>query len=72
MKGVTLTNFRRFVKADATNSDLRQITDAQVAMVCRRFYWDSTAGAKCRRCGPRCVRPRAAGRSACIGCAPCG
>jgi hypothetical protein len=33
MKGVTLTNFRRYVKADATKDDLRHITDAQVATV---------------------------------------
>lgn len=46
MKGVTLTNFRRYVKADATKADLRKITDAQVATVYRRFYWDATAGAQ--------------------------
>ncbi|MBZ9888937.1 hypothetical protein LB559_13390 [Mesorhizobium sp. BR1-1-3] len=45
MKGVTLTNFRRYVKADATKADLRKITDSQVATVYRRFYWDATAGA---------------------------
>lgn len=46
MKGVTLANFRRYVKADATKADLRKITDAQVATVYRRFYWDATAGAQ--------------------------
>ncbi|WP_306663780.1 MULTISPECIES: glycosyl hydrolase 108 family protein [Mesorhizobium] len=46
MKGVTLANFRRYVKADATKADLRKITDAQVSTVYRRFYWDATAGAQ--------------------------
>lgn len=46
MKGVTLANFRRYVKADATKNDLRHITDAQVATVYRRFYWDAVAGAE--------------------------
>jgi lysozyme family protein len=45
MKGVTLANFRRYVKADATKSDLRKITDEQLAMVYRRFFWDAVAGA---------------------------
>ncbi|WP_434723056.1 glycoside hydrolase family 108 protein [Mesorhizobium sp. RIZ17] len=45
MKGVTLANFRRYVKADATKADLRKITDDQVATVYRRFYWDAVAGA---------------------------
>ncbi|WP_347404301.1 glycosyl hydrolase 108 family protein [Mesorhizobium sp. WSM4898] len=46
MKGVTLVNFRRYVKADATKADLRNITDDQVATVYRRFYWDAVAGAE--------------------------
>lgn len=46
MKGVTLANFRRYVKADATKADLRKITDDQVATVYRRFYWDAVAGAE--------------------------
>jgi lysozyme family protein len=46
MKGVTLANFRRYVKADATKADLRAITDDQVATVYRRFYWDAVAGAE--------------------------
>ncbi|TPM33744.1 hypothetical protein FJ955_03110 [Mesorhizobium sp. B2-2-2] len=45
MKGVTLANFRRYVKADATKADLRKISDAQLATVYRRFYWDAVAGA---------------------------
>lgn len=46
MKGVTIANFRRYVKADATKDDLRHITDAQVATVYRRFYWDAVLGAE--------------------------
>jgi len=46
MKGVTLANFRRYVKADATKAELRAISDAQLATVYRRFYWDAIAGAE--------------------------
>lgn len=46
MKGVTLANFRRFVKPDATKADLRRITDAQIAVVYRRHYWDAVLGAE--------------------------
>lgn len=46
MKGVTLANFRRFVKPSATKADLRKITDAQIAVVYRRHYWDVVLGAE--------------------------
>ncbi|WP_246675270.1 glycosyl hydrolase 108 family protein [Mesorhizobium sp. B2-3-4] len=46
MKGVTLTNFRRYVKADASKADLHKIGDEQVATVFRRFYWDAVLGAE--------------------------
>lgn len=46
MKGVTLANFRRFVKPNATKDDLRKITDELVAVVYRRFYWDAVLGAE--------------------------
>ncbi|MBA8910140.1 glycoside hydrolase family 108 protein [Aminobacter ciceronei] len=46
MKGVTLANFRRYVKPDATKDDLRRITDEQLATVYRRFYWDAVHGAE--------------------------
>lgn len=45
MKGVTLANFRRFVKPNATKADLRRITDEQIAIVYRRHYWDAVLGA---------------------------
>ncbi|MFC3324251.1 glycoside hydrolase family 108 protein [Mesorhizobium cantuariense] len=46
MKGVTLANFRRYVKADATKADLRGIHDGQIATIYRRFYWDAVHGAE--------------------------
>jgi lysozyme family protein len=46
MKGVTLANFRRYVKANATRADLRKISDEQIATVYRKFYWDAVAGAE--------------------------
>lgn len=46
MKGVTLANFRRYVKPGATKDDLRKITDEQIGTVFRRFYWDAVAGAE--------------------------
>lgn len=46
MKGVTLANFRRYVEPKATKDDLRKITDAQLATVYRRFYWDAVHGAE--------------------------
>jgi lysozyme family protein len=44
MKGVTLANFRRYVQSDGTKDDLRHITDAQLATVYRKFYWDEVKG----------------------------
>ena len=41
MKGVTLATFRRYVKADATKSDLRAISDDQIATVYYRHYWSA-------------------------------
>lgn len=41
MKGVTLATFRQFVKPGATKADLRKITDAQLAQVYRKHYWDA-------------------------------
>lgn len=46
MKGVTLANFRRYVKPNATKNDLRNISDEQIGTVYRRFYWDAVAGAE--------------------------
>jgi lysozyme family protein len=46
MKGVTLANFRRYVKPSASKADLHAITDDQLATVYRRFYWDAVAGAQ--------------------------
>jgi lysozyme family protein len=43
MKGVTLENFRRYVKPGATKADLRKITDEQLSTVYRKFYWDAVS-----------------------------
>ncbi|NLX19757.1 MAG: hypothetical protein GXY53_10840 [Desulfobulbus sp.] len=43
MKGVTLLTFQRFYGADKTVSDLKRITDAELAHIYRTGYWD-----KCR------------------------
>lgn len=45
-KGVTLANFRRFVKPNATKEDLRKITDEQLATVYRRHYWNEVNGSE--------------------------
>lgn len=45
MKGVTLANFRKFVKPNATKADLRNITEEQLATVYRRHFWDEIGGA---------------------------
>lgn len=46
MKGVTLANFRKYVKPNGTKTDLRNITDDQLATVYRRHYWDAVSGAE--------------------------
>ncbi|TGQ41350.1 glycosyl hydrolase 108 family protein [Mesorhizobium sp. M00.F.Ca.ET.216.01.1.1] len=46
MRGVTLANFRRYVKAGATKADLKKISDAELATIYRRFYWNAVAGAE--------------------------
>lgn len=43
-KGVTLANYRRYVKPGGTVADLKAITDEEVATVYRRFYWDAVKG----------------------------
>lgn len=40
-KGITLTNYRRYVKRGGTVADLKAITDDQVAKVYRQHYWDA-------------------------------
>ena len=44
MKGITLSVFRQYVEPKATKDDLRRITDAQVASVYRKQYWDVVKG----------------------------
>ena len=42
--GVTLANFRRYVKPGGTISDLKKLTKAQAGTVYRRQYWDRVHG----------------------------
>ena len=44
MKGVTLVTFRRFFGEDKTVTDLKNITQAQLAQVYRTGYWDKCSG----------------------------
>jgi lysozyme family protein len=44
MKGVTIATFRRYIDPQGTKDDLRHITDAQLADVYRRQYWDAIGG----------------------------
>lgn len=46
MKGVTLASFRKYVKPNGTKTDLRNITDEQLATVYRKHYWDAVSGAE--------------------------
>lgn len=43
-KGITLANYRRFVKSNGTIADLKAITDQEVAKVYRKQYWDVVKG----------------------------
>lgn len=43
-KGVTIGTFRRYVKSNGTVADLKAITNAQLATVYRKHYWDEVKG----------------------------
>ena len=43
-KGVTIGTFRRYVTKGGTVAQLKNITDAQVAFVYRKHYWDAVKG----------------------------
>lgn len=43
-KGITIGTFRRYVKKNGTVADLKAITNAQVASVYRKQYWDAVRG----------------------------
>lgn len=45
-KGITLVNFRKFVKPNGTIEDLKKLTDEQAGIVYRRNYWDAVLGAE--------------------------
>lgn len=42
--GVTLANFRRYVKPSGTVEDLKKLTKAQAKTVFERHYWDAVRG----------------------------
>jgi lysozyme family protein len=44
--GITLANFRRFVKPKGTIEDLKALTKAQAAVVYQRQYWDAVLGSR--------------------------
>ncbi|MER8653873.1 glycosyl hydrolase 108 family protein [Mesorhizobium sp. M0847] len=46
MKGVTLATFRAYIKPAGTKADLKIITDAQIATVYRRQFWDAVHGSE--------------------------
>ncbi|MER9494156.1 hypothetical protein NKI86_20265 [Mesorhizobium sp. M0320] len=46
MKGVTLATFRAYIKPGGTKADLKAITDAQIATVYRRQFWDAVHGSE--------------------------
>ncbi len=43
-KGVTLATYRAYVKKNGTVEDLKNITQAQVATVYKKHYWDAVRG----------------------------
>lgn len=43
-KGITLANFRRYVKRGGTVADLKAISDADIAKVYRKHYWNAVSG----------------------------
>lgn len=43
-KGITIATFRRYVKKNGTKDDLKRISDADVARVYRKHYWDKVRG----------------------------
>lgn len=44
MKGITIAVYREHIKPNGTKNDLRNITDAQVATIYRKQYWDKVRG----------------------------
>lgn len=44
MKGVTLATYRAFINPQGTKTDLRNITNAQLADVYKRQYWNAISG----------------------------
>jgi lysozyme family protein len=45
-KGITIANFRRYVKPNGTVADLKKLTTDQAKTVYRRMYWDAVHGSE--------------------------
>ncbi len=45
-KGITLANFRRYIKPGGSVEDLKGLTEAQAGICYRRRYWDAVLGAE--------------------------
>lgn len=43
-KGITIATFRKWVKRDGTPEDLKNISNADVAKIYRKHYWDKVRG----------------------------
>lgn len=43
-KGITFATFKQYVKRNGTVNDLKNVTDAQVAKVYKKHYWDKIKG----------------------------
>lgn len=43
-KGITIATYRRYVKKNGTKEDLKRISDADVAKVYRKHFWDKVRG----------------------------
>lgn len=44
MRGVTIATFRRYIDPNGTKNDLRNISDAQLAQVYKKQFWDAVKG----------------------------
>jgi len=44
MKGITLGTYRTYINPRATKEDLKNISDAHISMLYKKFYWDKVRG----------------------------
>lgn len=43
-KGITIATYRRYVNKSGTKDDLKRISDAEVARIYKKHYWDKVCG----------------------------